>query len=235
MKALSPGDGRGDFESPVGAHGANELLVAFVGLAATGEHNSGCPLAGGRGSRACTGDRFPLGVADMPQSPLHCDERFESAGTNLRRWRPSTDRPGCLAPSGVSCRIVESFIRLRLHQVGVQPDPRTSPPGISGLFGFSNCPGRVHEPDVAESLGKVAQELAADGIDFLREQADVVDEGCGSFEDGAGPSRLSSGCQSLGQPKGTQKEGAFLTRRARLATGSGTPARVRPSGVLRSR
>ena len=77
-------------------------------------------------------------------------------------------------------------------------------------FGLGNGPGGVDEPDVAEGLGEVAQELSADGIDLLGEQADVVDEGCGPFEDGTGPSRLSGPGQGLGQPEGAQQECAFF-------------------------
>src|SRR5580698_7246744 len=77
-------------------------------------------------------------------------------------------------------------------------------------LGLCNRPGRIDEPDVAESLREVAQELSARGIDLLRQQADVVDEGGGPFEDGAGPSRLTGPGQGLGEPKGAQQEGAFL-------------------------
>ena len=63
---------------------------------------------------------------------------------------------------------------------------------------------------MAEGLGEVAQELSAGGIDLLSEQADVVDEGCRPFEDGAGPSRLSRPGQGLGQPEGAQKKRAFF-------------------------
>src|ERR1700722_13980528 len=77
-------------------------------------------------------------------------------------------------------------------------------------FGFRNGPSRVDEPDVAEGLRKVAQEFSADGIDLLGEEADVVDEGCRTLEDGAGTSRLSPPGQGLCQPKRAQKEGAFF-------------------------
>ena len=50
---------------------------------------------------------------------------------------------------------------------------------------------------MAEGLGEVAQELSAWGVDFLGEQADVVDEGGGPFEHGASPSRLSGLGQGL--------------------------------------
>ena len=42
---------------------------------------------------------------------------------------------------------------------------------------------------MAEGLGEVAQELFAVGINLLSEKADIVDEGSGPFEDGAGPRR----------------------------------------------
>ena len=78
------------------------------------------------------------------------------------------------------------------------------------MFGLGNCPGSVYEPDVAEGLWKVAQELSADGINLFGEQADVVDERSGPLEDGAGPIRLSSFRESLSKPKCTQKERALL-------------------------
>jgi hypothetical protein len=59
---------------------------------------------------------------------------------------------------------------------------------------------------VAERLREVAQELSADRIDLLGKQADVVDEGGRSFEDGAGPGGLSGAGQSLGQPEGAEKK-----------------------------
>ena len=53
-----------------------------------------------------------------------------------------------------------------------------------------------------KAWGKLPSRFPADGIDLLSEQADVVDEGSGPFEDGAGPSRLSGAGQGLGQPEG---------------------------------
>ncbi len=81
---------------------------------------------------------------------------------------------------------------------------------LSGL-GLGDGPGGVDQSDVAEGLGEVAQELPAGGIDLLGQQADVVDEGDGPFEHGAGPSRLPGPGQGLGQPEGAQEERAFLT------------------------
>ena len=54
---------------------------------------------------------------------------------------------------------------------------------------------------MAEGLGEVAQELSADGIDLLGEQADVVDEGGRPFEDGAGPSRLPARARAWASQK----------------------------------
>ena len=90
-------------------------------------------------------------------------------------------------------------------------------------FRLENRPGCVDQPDVAESLGEVAQQLPAGGVDFLGEQADVVDEGDGPFEDGAGPRWLTGKGQGLGQPEGAQQEGPFFAPRARRGSGSGKP------------
>src|SRR5208283_4805326 len=73
-----------------------------------------------------------------------------------------------------------------------------------------NCPGRVDEPDMAERLREVAKELPGDWIDLLGQQADLIDEGGGTLENGPGPNRLAYLGQGLGQPEGAQKEGAFL-------------------------
>ena len=51
---------------------------------------------------------------------------------------------------------------------------------------FVLAASRAH---VAEGLEELAQELFADGINLLSEKADIVDEGSGPFEDGAGPRR----------------------------------------------
>ncbi len=76
---------------------------------------------------------------------------------------------------------------------------------------------------MAEGLGEVAQELSAGGVDLLGEQADIVDEGDGPFENGAGPSRLAGQGQGLSQPEGAQQERAFVTLERSRGSGSGTP------------
>ena len=60
-------------------------------------------------------------------------------------------------------------------------------------FALRNCPGRVDEPDMAERLREVAKELLDDWIDLLGQQADLIDEGGGTLENGQGPNRLA--CQ----------------------------------------
>ena len=86
-------------------------------------------------------------------------------------------------------------------------------------------PGRVDEPDVAEGLGEIAQELSADGIDLLSKQTDVVDEGGGTFEDSAGPSSAVRPGPGPG-PARRCTEGTCLPRpRASRGTGTGTPVR----------
>ena len=70
---------------------------------------------------------------------------------------------------------------------------------------------------MAEGLRKVAQQLSVDRVDLLGEQADVVDEHGGTFEDGAGPLGLAGSSQRLGQPEGAEQERAFLAGEAVVA------------------
>ena len=49
-------------------------------------------------------------------------------------------------------------------------------------LGFGDGPGGVDEPDVAEGLGEVAEQLTGGGVDFLGQQADVVEVGDGTLE-----------------------------------------------------
>jgi hypothetical protein len=99
------------------------------------------------------------------------------------------------------------------HQAGVRFDESEASAALSA-GGVSRSSllemAQAHEPDVAEGLREVAQELSADRIDLLSEQADVADEGGGSFEHGARSSRLSGQGKGLGQPEGADKECAFL-------------------------
>src|ERR1700689_2307073 len=69
-----------------------------------------------------------------------------------------------------------------------------------------NCPGRVDKPDMAERLREVAKELPADWINLLGQQADLIDEGGGTLENGPGPNRLARFGPRLGPPAGAQKE-----------------------------
>jgi hypothetical protein len=83
--------------------------------------------------------------------------------------------------------------------------------GFLTAFDLRNRPGRVDEPRVAEGLWEVTQELSADGIDFLGEKADVIDERQCPFEHGASPCRLSGDGHGLRQPERAQEERPFLS------------------------
>src|ERR1700682_5406412 len=51
-------------------------------------------------------------------------------------------------------------------------------------------PGGVDQPDVAEGLREVAEQLPRTGVDLLGEQTDVVHVGDGALEHRPGPVRL---------------------------------------------
>ena len=76
-------------------------------------------------------------------------------------------------------------------------------------LGFGDGPGGVDEPDVAQDLGEVAEQVTGGRVDFLGEQADVVELGDGTLEDVPCPRGLASQGQGLGQPEGAQHEGAL--------------------------
>src|SRR3984885_391566 len=96
----------------------------------------------------------------------------------------------------------------------IQREPSRCSSRLRLPLALRNCPGRVDEPDMAERLREVSKELPADWTDLLGQQADLIDEGGGTLEHGPGPNGLTCLGQGLGQPEGTQKEGALLTLEA---------------------
>src|SRR3974390_878332 len=82
---------------------------------------------------------------------------------------------------------------------------------VASFVRSQKLPGRVDEPDVAERLREVAEELIADLIDLFGQPTDVIDEGGAPLEHGSGPGRLARLGQGLGQPEGAQEQGALLT------------------------
>jgi hypothetical protein len=56
---------------------------------------------------------------------------------------------------------------------------------VATVARFQKLPGRVDEPDMAERLRGVAKELPADWIDPLGQQAELIDEGGGTLENGS--------------------------------------------------
>src|SRR5271165_6752442 len=86
--------------------------------------------------------------------------------------------------------------------------------GGGALLGLGDGPGGVDQPDVAERLGEVADHLAAARVDFLGQQADVVDRRHGPLEGGGGRAELPGQRLSLCQPECAQQEGALLPGQA---------------------
>src|SRR5690242_15001166 len=62
----------------------------------------------------------------------------------------------------------------------------TSRPSDTALLGLADRPRRVDEPNVAERLREVAEQLAGRRVDLLGEQPDVVDVRRRPLEDGGG-------------------------------------------------
>jgi DNA-binding CsgD family transcriptional regulator len=76
------------------------------------------------------------------------------------------------------------------------------------------CPGGVDQADMAERLRKVADHLAAARVDFLGQQAHVVDCRHGTLEGGGGLVEFPGHCLRVRQPERAEKEGPLLARQA---------------------
>src|SRR5215207_6145014 len=83
-----------------------------------------------------------------------------------------------------------------------QPPSVTREARVSAVvgFGLADRPGRVDQPDVAEGLREVAQQLAGVRVDLFRQQSNVVDERDRPVEHLACPSRLAGHGERLGEP-----------------------------------
>src|SRR6266566_8746429 len=75
---------------------------------------------------------------------------------------------------------------------------------------FRYRPGRVHKTDVAERLREVAQQLAGFGVDFLSEQADIVDERRSPLEHNASPLRSVGEGHRVCEPERAEEERALF-------------------------
>src|SRR5690242_4878219 len=141
----------------------------------------------GTAAHARTGPARPESVLHPATAPLPC-ERFLSA------------RSPCSCSRTVRCLA----LRGNRHLAG--PIPGLTNPRL----GLGDGPGRVHQPDVAEGLGEVAEQLTRRGIDLLGEQADVVDVADGALEDLPGSVDAVRQGQRLGEPERAEQEGALL-------------------------
>ena len=78
--------------------------------------------------------------------------------------------------------------------------------GAKGNEPRANGPSGVYQADVAERLGKVAQQLAGTGIDLLGQEAEIVGPRSRSLEHLACPHGLTAQGESVSQPEGAEQE-----------------------------
>src|SRR5438270_2092438 len=139
------------------------------------------------------------------------DERTVS--TWLPRMSPS--RAKCLGRSSRHASNSISRVGTELEGICVATMHRSSPRRRRGkralpALRLGDRPRRVDQPDVAEGLGEVAEQLARVGIDLFGEQAEIVAEPDGRLERVAGPVELTGHRLGLGQPERAEKERALL-------------------------
>src|SRR5215510_3979226 len=87
------------------------------------------------------------------------------------------------------------------------------------MLGLRYCRRGVDQPDVAEGLGKVAEQLAGIWVDLLGEEADIIEVRDGTLEDVPCPTRLVSQSQGMCQPERAQHEHALAAGQTILAAG----------------
>src|SRR6266496_6304094 len=91
--------------------------------------------------------------------------------------------------------------------------PSCSPSVPTGTtLRLGDGPGSVDQPDVAECLREVTEQLACLRVDLFGEQTHVVDERHGFREDALRPFDLTGLGERLGKPECAQQDGALLTR-----------------------
>src|SRR5260370_19464241 len=93
------------------------------------------------------------------------------------------------------------------------PPPRSS---VCGSLRLRDGPRGVHQPDVAECLREVAEQLAGGRIDFLGKEPHVVGEGGCTRERLLGALELARERLRLCQPEGAEQESALLAGQAVL-------------------
>src|SRR5450759_1199624 len=128
-----------------------------------------------------------------------CEART-SARLRLWSWWTSARRTGSFSPAtaGSPSRLAE-----------VPGSGRSPGSGRLAALGLGDCPGGVHEPNVAEGLREVAEQLARLGIDFLGQQPEIIAVTDGALEHLAGAPRLVRQRHGMGQPEGAQQEGSL--------------------------
>src|SRR5207302_2317887 len=82
--------------------------------------------------------------------------------------------------------------------------------GVLLALGLADRPGGVDEPDVAEGLREVAEQLAGLGIDLLGEESEVVAEPGGGAECFLRLVDLAGQRLRFGQPEGAQQERSLV-------------------------
>ena len=90
---------------------------------------------------------------------------------------------------------------------------RTGPggrPKIGLRHGPADRPGGVHQPDVAERLREVPEQVAGAGVHLLGQQPDVVDMADRAVEDLRRPLHLPGDRQSVRQPERAEQEAALV-------------------------
>src|SRR6266542_6224764 len=95
-----------------------------------------------------------------------------------------------------------------------RPLDRSGLPDRARGLRLRDGPRRVDEPDVAEGLREVPQQLTGLFVDLLGQEPDVVGKRDGAFEHGPGPVDLAGPGQRLGEPERAQQEGSLGTPQA---------------------
>ena len=115
-------------------------------------------------------------------------------------------------------------------------DPITVPNVVSGPFGarLLDRPRGVDQADVAEGLGKVAEELARLRVDLFGEETDVVHVARRTREGLVRTVEVADERKRLREPKRAQEEGALAGLEDRRSSDSGRRGPVRRSAVATS-
>src|ERR1700694_1880009 len=153
--------------------------------------------------------RSRCSVALRNRGQPRCSKRARAARPRTTTALRST-RVTAPAPRVVYQR---SWLFMPLHSVEAQPE---FPGNFLGngcaclLAGLVDLPRRVDQPDVAEGLGEIAQQLAAGGVDFFSQQTEIVGEADQPVEERLGAINLPGLSQAGDEPERTDDERPFL-------------------------